>query len=116
MDITALDQELNEMVLTGRALEGFEKFYAENVVMMENDTAFEGKELNRKREEEFFSSVAEWHSGECLASAVNGDVTFSEWVVDVTFKAGFRVKMEQVAVRRWADGQIVQERFYYKGK
>jgi hypothetical protein len=35
----------------------------------------------------------------------------------VTFKGGQRMKLEQVAVRRWKDGKIVKERFYYnKGK
>ncbi len=114
MDITAFDQELNEMVLTGRAMEAFEKYYADDVVMQENsDEPFVGKDFNRKREIEFFDSIAEWHGGECSAAAVNGDVSFSEWVVDVTFKNGFRMKLEQVAVRRWKNGQIAHERFYY---
>jgi hypothetical protein len=33
--------------------------------------------------------------------------------MDVTFQGGFRVKLAQVAVRTWKDGQIVRERFYY---
>jgi hypothetical protein len=44
---------------------------------------------------------------------VNGDVTFGEWFMDVTFKNGFRLKMAQVAVRHWKDGKIAHERFYY---
>jgi len=114
MDNTAFDNELNELVLTGRALEGFEKFYADDVVMQENsDEPRAGKDANRKAEEEFFASIAEWHDGRCVASAVNGDVSFSEWVMEVTFKNGYRYKVEQVAVRRWKDGKIVHERFFY---
>ena len=43
----------------------------------------------------------------------NGDVSFSEWEMDVTFKGGHRVKMSQVAVRHWKNGKIVHERFFY---
>jgi ketosteroid isomerase-like protein len=112
--VAALDQALNEAILSGKALEAFEKYYAEDVVMQENsDEPRLGKEANRKAEIEFFSSLAEFHEGKLLSSAVNGDVTFGEWFMDVTFKNGYRLKLAQAAVRRWKDGQIVNERFYY---
>jgi hypothetical protein len=44
---------------------------------------------------------------------VNGNVSFSEWEYDLTFKGGQRIKLSQVAVRRWKNGKIVNERFYY---
>ncbi len=114
IDITALDQELNQMVLTGKALEGFEKFYADDVVMQENsEEPRVGKELNRKFEQEFFASIASWNEGKLAASAVNGDTSFSEWYMDVTFKNGYNYKASQVAVRKWKDGKIVHERFFY---
>jgi SnoaL-like domain len=56
-DVTELDNELNEMVLQGKAMEAFE--------------------------------------------------------MDVTFKGGGRVKMEQVTGRVWNDEKVVSERFYY---
>lgn len=114
IDTAALDKQLNEMILTGKALEGFEKFYADDVVMQENsEEPRVGKDLNRKFEEEFFASLAEWHDGQLVASAVNGDTTFSQWYMDVSFKNGFRYKASQVAVRKWKDGKIVHERFFY---
>jgi hypothetical protein len=113
-DIQKLENELNEGILTGRALDVFDKFYAEDVVMQENsDAPFVGKSFNRKREEEFFSSIAEFHGAKLLGSAVAADRSFSEWLLDVTFKNGARVKLEQVAVRQWKDGHVVHERFYY---
>ena len=112
--VAALDQALNEAILSGKALEAFEQYYAEDVVMQENsDEPRLGKEANRKAEIEFFSSLAEFHEGRLVSSAVNGDVTFGEWLMDVTFKNGYRLKLAQAAVRRWKDGQIVNERFYY---
>jgi ketosteroid isomerase-like protein len=112
--VADLDQALNEAILSGKALDAFELYYADDVVMQENSEApREGKEANRKAEVEFFSSLAEFHEGKLVSSAVNGDVTFGEWFMDVTFQNGYRLKMAQVAVRRWKDGKIVHERFYY---
>jgi hypothetical protein len=114
-DIAALDKKLNDAVLSGKAMEAFEELYDDNVVMQENsDAEFRGKDFNRKREQEFFASVEAWHGGRVLASAVNGDVSFSEWEMDVSLKGVGRIQMAQVAVRRWKDGKIVFERFYHK--
>lgn len=113
-NVEQLDKQLNQDVLSGKAMEAFEKYYADDVVMQENsDEPRRGKAANRKAEEEFFASVEKWNGGACTASAVNGDVTFSEWEYDLTFKGGTRVKMNQVAVRHWKNGKIVNERFYY---
>lgn len=114
MDITALDNKLNEMVLTGKAMQAFEELYAEDVVMQENsEEPRVGKAANRKAEEDFFASVAEWHDGKVLATAVNGDTSFSEWFMDITLKNGYRIKSSQVAVRKWKDGKVAHERFFY---
>ena len=114
MDVKALDEKLNQAILNGKALEAFDELYAADVVMQENsDKPFEGKEFNRKREVEFFNSIEELHGLKMLSSAVNGDVSFSEWEYDLTFKGGTRVVLSQVAVRRWKDGKVAVERFYY---
>jgi ketosteroid isomerase-like protein len=113
-NVEQLDKQVNDDVLSGKALEAFEKYYADDVVMQENsDEPRQGKAANRKAEEEFFASVESFNGGSVKARAVNGDVTFSEWEYDLTFKGGNRIKMNQVAVRRWKDGKIVNERFYY---
>lgn len=114
-DVKTLDAELNHMILSGQVMEAFEKFYAEDVVMQENDDEPRtGKQKNREFEQQFMSSVEQFHGAELLASAVNGDVSFSESSWDMTFKGGKRVKMSEVAVRRWEDGKVAHERFYYK--
>lgn len=113
--IVELEQRLNSAILSGKALEAFEELYAEDVVMQENtEPEYRGKDFNRKREQEFFASVEAWHGGQVLAWAVNGDVSFSEWTMEVTLKGAGRIKLDQVAVRRWKDGKIVHERFYHK--
>jgi ketosteroid isomerase-like protein len=112
--VKALDNQLNEQILRGDALEAFERFYADDVVMQENlEPPRAGKDVNRKIEQEFFSSVEQFHGAQLLGSAVNGDISYSEWEWDVTFKGGKRVKMTQVAARRWKNGKVIHERFYY---
>lgn len=114
-NIQALETKLNDSILSGKALEAFDELYADDVVMQENTEApYVGKDFNRKREIEFFSSIEQFHDGRVLASAVNGDVSFSEWEMDVTLKGVGRIKMNQAAVRRWKDGKVVHERFYHK--
>jgi hypothetical protein len=113
-NVAALDKDLNEQILSGKAMEGFEQYYADDVVMQENsDKPFAGKDVNRKREIEFFSSLAEFHGAKLLASAVADDTSFGQWWIDVTMKNGSRVTMEQVAVRKWKNGKIAHERFFY---
>jgi hypothetical protein len=114
-NIAELDRKLNDAILSGKAMEAFEELYDEDVVMQENtEPEYRGKALNRKREQEFFASVEAWHGGSVLASAVNGDVSFSEWTMDVTLKGAGRIQLAQVAVRRWKNGKLVHERFYHK--
>jgi ketosteroid isomerase-like protein len=109
-----LDRQLNETILKGDILGAFDKFYADDVVMQENSAEpTVGKAANRKREEAFLGSVEAFHGAALLSSAVNGDVTFGEWEFDATYKGAGRFKLTQVATRRWKDGQVVHERFYY---
>lgn len=114
-DTSQHDAELNAMIAAGKGMDAFEKFYADEVVMMENDQAFTGKDANRQREHEFFGSIQEVHEMSLGRSAVNGDTSFCEQVFDATFKDGTRRRMEQVALRVWKDGKVVSERFFYKG-
>src|ERR1700748_3582875 len=110
--VQELDKQLNDEVLSGKIMDAFEKYYADDVVMRENsDEPRVGKGTNRKGEEEFVASVEAFHGAKVVASAVNGDVSLSQWELDVTFKGGKRVKMEQVAVRQWKNGKVAHERF-----
>lgn len=102
-------------IAQGTAMDAFEEYYAENVVMiLEDGTEVDGKDANRDRENEFFGSVQEFHGIDITAVGANEDEgkTFVESVMDVTFKNGARMKLAQVAVQYWEDERIVRERFY----
>jgi Rps23 Pro-64 3,4-dihydroxylase Tpa1-like proline 4-hydroxylase len=114
MNVETLDNQLNQQILAGDILGAFDRFYAPDVVMQENSLPpTEGKEDNREREVQFVNSIAAFHGARVLASAVNGDKSFSEWEMDVTFTGGQRAKLAQTAVRTWRNGQVARERFYY---
>ncbi len=114
-NILELDSKMNELIFSGKAMEAFEQFYAEDVVMQENTEAeYVGKAFNRKREQDFFATVEAWHGGGVTANAAHGDVSFSESTMDVTLKGVGRIQMAQTTVRRWKDGKVVHERFYHK--
>ena len=113
-DTAKLDNSLNAQILTGDILGAFDQYYADDVVMQENTAEpTNGKAPNRKREEDFVGSIAEVHDFKLLGAAVNGDTSYSEWEMDLTFKNGYRALMTQVASRRWKDGKVMWERFYY---
>ena len=113
---TNLDRvlELNRWVAEGRGLEALDEFYTEDVSMQENTLPpTVGREANREREQAFFDSVAEWRKYEVVESAAQGDVTFTETVMEFVLKDGTEVRMEQATRARWRDGRIFDERFYH---
>lgn len=113
-DIGALDAELNAAILAGNALTAFETYYADDVVMQENDAEPTiGKDANRIREQEFFGAVTEFRGAEVLATGAGDDVTFSHWRYDYTHRDWGSRTYRQVAVRTWKDGKIVREVFHY---
>jgi len=117
-DISARDQELNDMILQGKILEAFDEFYAEDIVMEEDGKERVGKEANREYEEQFVNSLEAFHDAEIRSRAVDEEhnVTLSEWFNDMTLEGVGRVQQEQVSVRTWnEDGQIINEKFYKLG-
>lgn len=114
MSLADLDNELNASILAGKSMESFEKFYADDLVMQENnDEPVAGKDANRKREQDFAANIEEFHGAELHASAVGDNVTMSEWSFDFTLKGMGRVTFNEVIRRQWRDGKVVNERYYY---
>ena len=107
-------QAVIDGILTGKVLETFDAYYADDVVMSENKTDERvGKAANREYEIQFLNNVQEFHGAQVGRVIVDGDHAAVEWSFDITFKDGNRVKMQQVAVQTWKDGKIVREDFYH---
>jgi hypothetical protein len=107
--------ELNELVLAGRGLEAFEKFYHNDVVMQENENAPTlGKAANLVRERDFFGKAKNFHErAEILDVAIGKDVTMVRWFYDYDHSEWGRKKYTQISVQHWSDGKIIREQFFY---
>jgi ketosteroid isomerase-like protein len=113
-NLQAAFEDIKALVLQGKAMEAFEKYYGDDVVMQENEQpATAGKEANRQRELDFFSKLVEFRGAEVKAVAFGDDVIISEWFLDYTHADYGKVTHDQVSVQRWKDGKVVHERFYY---
>ena len=109
--------DLYNLINTGKLMDGFEKYYHNDVLMQEiSDEPRVSKETNRQHEINFLGMIKEFHGAgvEGITSNEETSKTMVESWMDVTFQDGSRVKIEQVAVQTWQDGLIIKEIFYHK--
>jgi hypothetical protein len=106
--------ELNQLVLSGKSLEAFDKFYHTDVVMQENQSApTVGKAANLQREKEFYGNITEFRGAEMKGLAIGDNMTTVIWSYDYTHKEWGVKNYTQVSVQHWQDGQIIKEQFFY---
>lgn len=114
MSLADLDNQINALILAGNNMEAFEKFYADDLVMQENnDEPVAGKDANRKREQDFAANIEDFHGAQLHSSVVGDNVSMSEWTFEFTLKGMGRVAFNEVIRRIWRDGLVVNERYYY---
>lgn len=117
MSVLENAQSLQQMMGEGQTLEAFEKYYHDDVHVTEIPTGEkrEGKEAQRKAIAQWFDMVEEFHDSgvNSICADESNEVSTAETWMDVTFKGGHRTKMSEVAVQKWQDGQIIEEKFYY---
>jgi len=98
-------------------MDGFEKYYHNDVVMQEiSEEPRVSKDTNRQHEINFLAMIKEFHGAsiEGITSNETTNKTMVESWMDVTFQDGNRVKIEQVAVQPCIDDLIIKEVFYHK--
>jgi len=100
--------DLNSLILSGKAIEAFEKYYHDEVVMQENNQSpTVGKKANHQRELEFFAALP--NSG-CSGSTscYRRKYILRNWHYDYTHKDWGERNYTQVSVQHWKDGKIVK--------
>jgi hypothetical protein len=108
--------ELNNMILEGKLLEAFDKFYADDVTMQDNEhPARVGKKECREFEENFIASLTAFRGASLKNVMISEEagVSACEWSFDYSHKEWGDRKYTQLAVQRWKDGKIVSEKFVY---
>lgn len=114
MDIKQKVDKLNDMILNGKALEAFEEFYHEDIVMSENGQDERvGKAASRDFEKDFFSKITAFNGAEVKNVAIGDNVSMVEMFMDYEHSEWGHKVFTQVAVQEWKDGLIIRETFYH---
>ena len=107
-------QQLIDMLLAGKALDAFERFYAENCVMSENgEDERVGKSACRAHEREFVQSIDRWNDIRIGGVLVEGNKAAIEIIMDIAFVGGKRVVRRQLIISTWSKGKIVHSVAYH---
>ncbi|MFT3681981.1 MAG: hypothetical protein QM791_17030 [Ferruginibacter sp.] len=105
---------LNQLILEGKAMEGFELYYDDEVVMQENEQLPTiGKDANRLRELQFFGNITEFRGANALDVAVGENLSYVKWHFDYVHREWGVRNYTQVSVQHWKDGKIIKEQFFY---
>jgi lactam utilization protein B len=107
---------LNELISNGEGLKAIESFYAEKVIMQENEEIPRfGKQACLENEKQNLKRV-KTVSGKLLNQAIDfrKNVVLSEWEIICITHDDKKWKLTEVSVQQWEDGMIVREKFYYK--
>ena len=116
--LEALVREFAELLSQGRSIAAMERFYAPEVSVFENrELARAGKAKCLQFERDALASQPAAPRFKLGKLAVNESAghAFLEYVVRFRSADGRPMRLEEVAVQTWDNGQIVEERFYYEG-
>jgi septation ring formation regulator EzrA len=106
--------DLNSLVLQGKTMEAFEKYYHHDVSMQENAMPpTVSKVANRQREAEFLNSITDFRKAEVKGVAVGDGISYVTWDYDYTHKDWGVRNYSQISVQHWKDGKIIREQFIY---
>ncbi len=114
MDLKAKLDDLNAMVLEGKVFDAINKYYADEVVVMEkNDVVSKTKQEALDREGAIMEGVEEWLKSEIKSTAAGDKVTMAEWHFEYKHRDMGHQAFDQVTVQHWNDvGLIISERYY----
>ena len=106
--------DLNKLVIEGKLMDAFEKYYHDDVSMQENNAAPTiSKSVNRERELAFLDSITEFRGAEVKGMAVGDNISYVTWHYDYTHKEWGLRNYTQISVQHWKDGKIINEQFIY---
>jgi hypothetical protein len=114
MNLNEALNDLNALVLKGELFEAINKYYADDVIVMEkNDVVTRTRQEALDREGAILEGVEEWLRSEIKSTAVSDQVSMTEWHFEYKHKEYGHKAFDQVTVQHWNDeGKIVSERYY----
>lgn len=116
--IAASLRDFIDLCTAGRTLDAIERWYAEDVVVFENNELSRAGRLKALEDER--AALASQPTPPLLkanAFAANEEagVSFVAWTVRYVGRDERPMRIEEVAMQRWVSGRIVEERFFYEG-
>ena len=113
--IAAQVEELNQMIQQGQIIDAFNKFYANDIVLQENeDEPTIGKANGLLKEEAFVGNLTDFRKAEIQSVVVGDRLSVVQWSFDFTHAEWGVRNYNQISVQRWNDeGQIIHERHHY---
>jgi hypothetical protein len=112
-------EKLNTLIREGNALEAFEKYYSEDVIIQVNgNPPITGKEQNRKNEMIFLKEIGKLSSAEMKSVTFGGiddNITMTEWALNVDNQDSENKTIHRVNVQHWKDDVIINEKVYFCG-
>jgi ketosteroid isomerase-like protein len=113
-DVAAHLADLLALLAQGKAHEAFTRYYADDVVMRENEhPPTVGFQANLTREQAMWATVARFDEFTVLAKGSSPEHSFYESISRYVDTVGKPHRIRQVAIAHWRDGRIIDERFVY---
>lgn len=115
-EIRGYVDDLNNRILQGDILGAFEHYYHDDCVMLDNQNEpTNGKDANRKREQDWLAGVTEFRGAEVKSVGIDAEnnTALVEWIFDYSHKDFGDVYNHQVSIQRWDGDKIIHERFVY---
>lgn len=107
-------EQLIRYTVEGRSEEALLAFYAEDVVIQENNQPPRvGRAASIARGREAARWTREVHEISVPRVLIDGDQVVIEWHAEWTLANGTRVRIEELALQCWEGERVVFERFFY---
>jgi SnoaL-like domain len=107
-------EDLIAKVVGGKALDAFDRYYADDVTMQENEQPPRvGKAACRAFEEDFFSKIKAVRTYVCDGYVISDNKAYIVYRVDADHADWGTLKMSEVAIQEWSNGKVVREKFVY---
>ena len=107
-------EDLIAKVVGGKALEAFDRYYADDVTMQENEQPPRiGKAACRAFEVDFLSKIKAVRTYVCDGYVISGNKAFIVYRIDADHAEWGTLNMSEVAIQEWSNGKVVREKFVY---
>lgn len=109
--IETLERDLNRLIVHGRFLDAFTKFYHPQAVMRPS-AAIGNVVPDVDPAIAFFEWVETFVGGVPIRTAISDDVAYSEWLRGPASRDASSQAATRIVARRWLAGRVAEERIY----